>query len=56
MRTDILGKLKKLIYLIGSRSRDLPTCSIVLQPLRYRVLPGTVKAILFFVNLPVFSK
>jgi hypothetical protein len=33
-----LGKLEK-IHLIRTRSRDLPVCSIVPQPLRYRVLP-----------------
>jgi hypothetical protein len=27
-----LGRLKKFNYLIGIRSRDLPACSIVLQP------------------------
>jgi hypothetical protein len=34
-----LGKLKEFIHLIGSRTRDLPACSIVPQPLRYRVPP-----------------
>jgi hypothetical protein len=33
-----LGKLEK-IHLIGTRSRDLPVCSIVPQSLRYRVPP-----------------
>jgi hypothetical protein len=27
-----LGQLKKRIHLIGTRTRDLPTCSIVPQP------------------------
>jgi hypothetical protein len=35
-----LGKLHKLIYLIGFRTRDLPACSIVSQPLHYRVRTG----------------
>jgi hypothetical protein len=38
VRPEGLGKLKK-IHLIGARSRDLPVCSIVPQPLRYRVPP-----------------
>jgi hypothetical protein len=36
VRLEGLGKLKKLIYFIGSRTRDLPACSIVPQPLHYR--------------------
>jgi hypothetical protein len=32
-----LGKLKKLIHRIGSRTRDLPACSVMPQPLYYRV-------------------
>jgi hypothetical protein len=28
VRPVVLGKLKKLIHLIGSRTRDLPACSI----------------------------
>jgi hypothetical protein len=36
VRPEELGKLEK-IHLIGTRSRDLPVCSIVPQPLRYRV-------------------
>jgi hypothetical protein len=38
MRREGLGKLRK-IHLIGTPSRDLPACSIVPQPLRYRVSP-----------------
>jgi hypothetical protein len=34
----IIEKLKKLICFIGSRTRDLSACTIVPQPLRYRVL------------------
>jgi hypothetical protein len=37
VRPEVLRKLKKFIHLIGSRTRELPTCSIVLQPLRYCV-------------------
>jgi hypothetical protein len=33
VRLEGLGKLKKLIHLIGSRIRDLPACSILPQPL-----------------------
>jgi hypothetical protein len=36
VRPEGLGKLEK-IYLIGTRSLDLPVCSLVPQPLRYRV-------------------
>jgi hypothetical protein len=39
MRLEMLGKLEK-IHLIGTRSRDLPVCSLVPQPLRYRVPPN----------------
>jgi hypothetical protein len=34
-----LGKLKKCIHLIGSRTRDIPACSIVPYPLHYCVPP-----------------
>jgi hypothetical protein len=37
VRLEGLGNLKKIIYLIGSRTSDLPACSIVPQPLLYRV-------------------
>jgi hypothetical protein len=30
-----LGQLTEIIRLIGSGTHDLPTCSVVLQPLRY---------------------
>jgi hypothetical protein len=30
VRPEGLGKLKKLIHLIGAQTRDLPACSIVL--------------------------
>jgi hypothetical protein len=39
MRPEGLGKLKKKNHLTGSQTHDLPACSIVSQPLRYRV-PG----------------
>jgi hypothetical protein len=38
-RPEGTGKLEKKIHLIGTRSSDLPACSIVPQPLRYRVPP-----------------
>jgi hypothetical protein len=37
VRPEGLGKLKKIIHLIGSQIRDLQTCSIVPQPIRYHV-------------------
>jgi hypothetical protein len=37
VRPEGLGKLKRFINFIGSRTRDLPDCSVVPQPLRYRV-------------------
>jgi hypothetical protein len=37
VRLGELGKLKKLINLIVPRTRDLPACNVVLQPLRHRV-------------------
>jgi hypothetical protein len=39
--TEELRKLEN-IHLIGTRSRNLPVCSIVPQPLRYRVTPPSV--------------
>jgi hypothetical protein len=36
LRQERLGNLEK-IHLIGTRFRDLPVCSVVPQPLRYRV-------------------
>jgi hypothetical protein len=41
VRSEGLGKLKTFIRLIGSRPLDLPACSIVPQPLRYRMLHFT---------------
>jgi hypothetical protein len=41
VRPEGLGKFEK-IHLIGTWSRDRPACSIVPQPLRYRVPPSTV--------------
>jgi hypothetical protein len=38
VRPEGFGKLEK-IHLIGTRSRDLPVCSLVPQPLRYRESP-----------------
>jgi hypothetical protein len=39
VRPEGLGKLKKCIHPIGSQTRDPPACSIVPQPICYRVLP-----------------
>jgi hypothetical protein len=41
MQLKGLGKLKKLIQFIWSRTRDLPACSVVPQPLRYCMLSAT---------------
>jgi hypothetical protein len=38
VRLEGSGKLKKSNDLIGTRTRDLPACSVV-PPLRYRVPP-----------------
>jgi hypothetical protein len=37
VRPEVLGKLKKVIHLVGSRTRDHPVYSIVPQPVRSRV-------------------
>jgi hypothetical protein len=37
VRLEGLDNLKNFIYLIGSRTHNLPSCSIVPQPLLYRV-------------------
>jgi hypothetical protein len=52
VRPEGLGKSEKL-HLIGKRSRDLPACSIVPQPLRYRVPPRKLKVVLFLVSWSV---
>jgi hypothetical protein len=39
VRPEGLGQLRKFIHFIVSRTRDLPACSIVPQPLRYRGVP-----------------
>jgi hypothetical protein len=41
VRPEGLGKLIKFNYLMGSRTRDLPGCSTVPQPLRYPVVHVT---------------
>jgi hypothetical protein len=41
MGPEGLGKLIKYNDLIGSRTRELPACGIVPQPLLYRVPPTT---------------
>jgi hypothetical protein len=38
VRLEGLGKLKKLIHLFESRNCDPPACSIVPQPLSYRII------------------
>jgi hypothetical protein len=44
MRLEGLGKLEILIHLIGSRTRDLPACRLVPQPLRNVELINYLKA------------
>jgi hypothetical protein len=41
VRPEGFGKSKQIIHINGSRTRDLPFCSTVPEPLRYRVLPYT---------------
>jgi hypothetical protein len=43
VRPEGLGKFKKFFHLIGSRTRDLLACSIVSQPLHYRMSVLVVK-------------
>jgi hypothetical protein len=40
MQLEGLGKLIKILYLIGSRARDLPACSIVVKALCYSMPPA----------------
>jgi hypothetical protein len=42
MRPEELGKLITFNYHIGSGTRDLPVCSIMSQPLCYRVSPDNI--------------
>jgi hypothetical protein len=51
MRPEGLSKLKKFIHLIGFRTCDLPACSIVLEPLRYRVPPNEAVLVLSYEGL-----
>jgi hypothetical protein len=37
VREEGLGELKKFIHLVGSRTSDLPACSVVPEPLCYCV-------------------
>jgi hypothetical protein len=39
VRLEGLGKLKKFIHLMATRTRDLPACSKVPKPLCFRVPP-----------------
>jgi hypothetical protein len=50
VRLEGLGELMKIIRLIGSRTRDLPACRVVLQPLRYyrAPFPGKFLALILF--------
>jgi hypothetical protein len=43
VRLEGLGQLKK-IHLIGTRTRDLPVCSIVPQPTTYKILHTVIAA------------
>jgi hypothetical protein len=51
VRPEGLGKLLK-IHFIGSRTCDLPVCSIVPQPLRYRVLGEKSPACMLLMGKP----
>jgi hypothetical protein len=51
-----LGKLKTFIHLIRSRTRDLPACSVLPQPLRYRVEKETQFIYINIVALWKFSE
>jgi hypothetical protein len=44
VRPEELGKLKKFIHLIGSRTLDLPACSVRLNHLRYHISPADMLA------------
>jgi hypothetical protein len=48
MLPKVLDKLKKFNHLIGSRTGDLVACSLVPQPLRYRVQNLTYRRYLRF--------
>jgi hypothetical protein len=48
VRLEGLGKLKNFIQLIGTGTRDLPTCSVVPQPLR---CPVAIKLFLQSVDM-----
>jgi hypothetical protein len=49
VRPEGLGKLINFNYLIGSRTRDLPACSIV-QPLGCRVPPHVGQYLVHYTN------
>jgi hypothetical protein len=46
VRLEGLSKLKKKIHLIGTRSRDLPACTIVSQPTMLLRAPNETKCII----------
>jgi hypothetical protein len=48
LRSEGLGELIKFSYLIGSRTSDLPVCSIMPRPLHYLIH--------FYSNVPHFKK
>jgi hypothetical protein len=51
VRLEELGKLKKLIHLNGSRTRNLPPCSIMPQPLRVPIIYNIPNETLYKENL-----
>jgi hypothetical protein len=53
LRLKRLDKLKKFIHLIVSPTRDFAACSIVHQPLRYRVPRRLIQTSLNFKPLPL---
>jgi hypothetical protein len=58
VRLEGLGKVKKCNDLIGYLTRDLSTCSIPSQPLRYRVPPPPPIMYTFtrIHNLPIIDR
>jgi hypothetical protein len=53
VRLEGLGKLKKKIHLIGTRSRDLPACSIVPQPTTQLRASISYVYLLLFNSIPI---
>jgi hypothetical protein len=50
VRLEGLGKLKKKIHLIGTRTRDLPACTIVPQPTTLPRAPSYMNILIHLIN------